>query len=60
MFYFQPTDVKFEFPDITKDKEAAQDEENSKKDINTAKKEFKNWVGTSGGSRKGAPPFFGL
>ena len=57
---FQPTEMKFEFPDITKDIEMAEDEAKAKKDIDVSKKEFKKWVGAAGGSRRGAPPFFGL
>jgi hypothetical protein len=57
---FQPTDYKFEFPDITKVLEEDEDEAKMKSNIELSKQEFKKWVGAQKGTRRGAPPFFGL
>jgi lysyl-tRNA synthetase class I len=57
---FQPTDVKFEFPEVWKNVEESKDEKGMEKNLEETKQNFKKWAGTQGGARRGAPPFFGL
>jgi hypothetical protein len=57
----QPTDYKFEFPDVTKNQESeVSAETTAQKDLDLSKENFQKWAKSQSGSRKGAPPFFGL
>ena len=44
----------------TKDMEDNEDEAKMNKNIELSKQDFKKWVGAQKGTRRGAPPFFGL
>lgn len=60
LYFFQPKDFKFEYPDVTKNPEEEKQEKEYLNAIDKAKNNFKRDTGTSGGRRHGLPTFFGL
>ena len=63
MFFFQPKDVKMDFPDleqIAKESDQIKDQKASHDDMNQQKKKFKQDFGVSGGRKQGIPTFFGI
>ena len=59
IFFYQPKDVTFEFPNILEKGEEEKDIKKGTKDIQEQKNKFKHEAGIATG-RRGVPSFFGL